>query len=253
MKKTEITTILLLAFLFIGLFQFSIPKASASSITVHIYSTSSEEGLEMWSSYGITWFPYGLFSNQQVYYGYDYGDMVFTGERYFEYFNTSSIPQSAIITSVKLHLYAKEYNPEGVGNISAQQGTQATPLSTSDWTSFSGSTYGFVNVTSSTYANYTITFNSQGINNIVEGGITKICLREYALDCLSLPSWYILGIVWSGEPYLEITYSLPVSSVGGISAPLPMFSLIAPWLSAVLLLAAAILLKGFITRKKKKD
>jgi len=41
-------------------------------------------------------------------------------------------------------------------------------------------------------------------------------------------------------------------AVGGVSIPTTEFNSLAPWLSTVSLLAAALLLKGFITRKKKK-
>jgi outer membrane protein assembly factor BamB len=40
-------------------------------------------------------------------------------------------------------------------------------------------------------------------------------------------------------------------SVGGVSAPITTFSLLTPWLSIVLLLAAAVLLKGFIAKKNQ--
>jgi len=41
-------------------------------------------------------------------------------------------------------------------------------------------------------------------------------------------------------------------SVGGVSTPIIGFSFLAPWLGTVSLLATAVLLKGFITRKKRK-
>jgi hypothetical protein len=41
-----------------------------------------------------------------------------------------------------------------------------------------------------------------------------------------------------------------VTPVGGVSASVNAFSFLAPWLSTVSLLAATVLLKGFITRKK---
>jgi len=53
----------------------------------------------------------------------------------------------------------------------------------------------------------------------------------------------------SNVAQITVTKSVPV---GGVSAPITTFSLLAPWLSTVSLLAAAVLLKGFITKKKGK-
>ena len=259
-SKIKIAAVFLVTFLLIGLFQFSIPKALASPITIHVYSTRSEEGLISNASSGspiTSWVKCRNGSNLQI------GDknlvsesFSFTGftyiiSRVFEYFNTSSIPQNAIMSSVTLNLYAVPYS--GDVNVSAQRGTQATPLTTSDWNSFSGNPYGVVEIRGDLRENYTMAFNSQGIGNISKGGITEICLREYVHDYLNESSPLSDGAEWSAEPYLEITYSLPTPSVGGVSAPTPMFSLLAPWLSMISLLAAAVLLKGIITKRRKRD
>jgi len=53
-------------------------------------------------------------------------------------------------------------------------------------------------------------------------------------------------------PGTSDTIWVATPSVGGVSIPTAAFSSLTPWLSTVSLLATAVLLKGFITRKKRK-
>ena len=133
-------------------------------------------------------------------------------QRNFLSFDTSDIPESATISAVTLHIFEDE---EGDScHICAVKGTQANPITTSDWGSWTGDSYGELVVESSLIQGYTIEFNAQGISDIVKGGITKIAIIDYPNDFLNVApstgnwfefaSYYTVG---TDKPYLEITYT----------------------------------------------
>jgi hypothetical protein len=96
--------------------------------------------------------------------------------RGFFYFNTSSIPANAIIESAELYIFIRH----AAAQLTAQKGTQIAAPSVNDvtvFTSYSGVSYGDTGpITDNNFA--VIQFNETGRNDIVKGGITKICLRE---------------------------------------------------------------------------
>jgi len=117
---------------------------------------------------------------------YDYGGEDFWSsiQRAFLYFDTSSLPDGATIDSVVLHL---NYANDAVGSPkwSAQTGTQADTLTTADFDSFSGNTFGQTITLSGAPGYRTITFNAEGLAAINTTGATKICVREYDHDYLN--------------------------------------------------------------------
>jgi len=135
----------------------------------------------------------------------------YTITRSFFYFDTSSLPDNATITSVTLSLYKSEY---GESYVSAQKGTQADTLVLADFDSFTGSEYGHAVWTGSAYKS--ITFNAQGLSDINKTGTTKICTREYNHDYLNVDSGgslYRNGAYYSeysgtvADPKLVITWT----------------------------------------------
>jgi len=137
--------------------------------------------------------------------------------RSFLCFDTSEIPDNALIKSVTLGL-----SPTNVmenANVSAQRGTQADVLTLDDYDSFEGNEYG--HSTSWIPDQYNaINFNALGISEINETGITKICIREYDHDFFDVApqSNVEFGITYCGnedgegyQPKLVITYTLPVT------------------------------------------
>jgi len=132
--------------------------------------------------------------------------------RVFLYFDTSGLPDSAVISAASLRLRSLGDKDTG---FAAMKGTQADSLTTADFDSFTGSEYGHALWGGVNTIN--ISFDATGIGDIVLDGITKICAREYTYDYLdsSPPSTYYNGVVfseWTGtdyDPKLSITYTLP--------------------------------------------
>ena len=103
--------------------------------------------------------------------------------RAFFSFDTSTISSLAHITNVDLVIYGIGDNDYAVSTVSAQKGTQSDTLSTADYGSFSGNEYGHTEWSEAAYYN-TISFNSNGIEDIYRSGYTKLCLRDYDYDYL---------------------------------------------------------------------
>lgn len=139
---------------------------------------------------------------------------VYAIDRIFLYFDTTALPDSANITNVVLSLY-RPADFTYTSNVSVQKGTQADNLTTADYSSFSGSLYGYVSW--SPFNNYkNITFNAAGIADINKAGITKLCVREYNHDYLNVSPVYdytylnYINLYERGAgyyPLLTITYS----------------------------------------------
>jgi hypothetical protein len=144
---------------------------------------------------------------------------LFSGTYYinrgFLYFNLAAYP-TGVVKSVTLKIARRDTTFTN-SYISAQKGTQADPLTTADFDSFTGSEYGHTGAFGSPDdENYrSITFNAQGIADVQAalGGVVKICLREYSQDYSNVtPSaagCYVNDIYYSNntgtskDPYLE--------------------------------------------------
>jgi hypothetical protein len=126
--------------------------------------------------------------------------------RSFFYYDTSGV--AGTILSVSNYIYG--YSNANT-SVSAQKGTQGSSINTGTYNDFSGSEYGHVAWSTSGYNQ--ITFNAQGIADIVTNGTTKICLREFTYDYSnSTPStrrrdgcYYSDNTGTSKDPYLSIT------------------------------------------------
>jgi hypothetical protein len=136
--------------------------------------------------------------------------------RVFLYFDTSYLPDNAVITSAKLSLYCATWDEGTPVRFIAQKGTQADILTVDDYSAFSGGEYGHSDAVISSQYN-DLTFNSLGMSEINRAGITRICVREYDHDFLdSAPTGWEHGIdiamAEAGEGYqpkLVVTYTLP--------------------------------------------
>lgn len=130
--------------------------------------------------------------------------------RAFLVFDTSPLPDNAIVTHANLYVRGKS---NAYSTVSVQLGTQSDVLSNADFDSFSGNYYNYTNWISMGWNQ--LTFNSQGLSDISTTWTTKLCLREYTHDYLnSAPA----GIKYNGmyfandanyKPYLTINYTLP--------------------------------------------
>jgi hypothetical protein len=128
--------------------------------------------------------------------------------RSFYFFDVSGLSGTA--TAVSLNI-------RGITNaesdVSAQLGTQADPLTTADYDSFTGSSYG--NTSWSTGWN-SITYNATGISDVngqIGSGTHKVCCREYTHDYSdSTPTgqnrngcYFADSGGTDNDPYLDIT------------------------------------------------
>lgn len=111
----------------------------------------------------------------------DTGKGNFNISRSFFYFDTSDLGAGAVVSSAVLSLYGVT---NAASDVSAQKGTQADPITTADFDSFSGSEYAHVAWAVDQYND--ITFNAQGRSDIEVEGTTKICCREYDCDYLDV-------------------------------------------------------------------
>jgi len=131
--------------------------------------------------------------------------------RAFFYFDTSALPDDAIIITARLHIWGFQ-NENAV--VVAQKGLQGSTLGMQDYTKFAGTEYGHVSWKSDQFN--VIAFNAQGVSDINLSGITKVCCREYEHDYLDVPPQegeeFIAGFFMSEieggayRPYLEISY-----------------------------------------------
>jgi hypothetical protein len=103
--------------------------------------------------------------------------------RSFLFFDTSSIPATANITSAKLCLYFYTYSTSKNVNVTIQTGGSSypgMPLSSSDYNylhySGNGGSYNFTNAALLQY--YNITMNTAGWTYITKAGVTKLVLRD---------------------------------------------------------------------------
>lgn len=149
--------------------------------------------------------------------------------RGFYFFDTSAIIGD--IDSVSLWAYYHDTDIVGTHTLDpvcVQKGTQSATLVPGDVNNFTGSEYGHVTIYDNTWGE--IVFNGTGISDIVKGGETKICSREYDHDYLDTAPPSGSANVYACrhrstdytattyDPYLEITLAeaggvLPIMSV----------------------------------------
>ncbi len=134
--------------------------------------------------------------------------------RSFFYFDTSAIPDDAVISAASLNLYFSSYRHS---SISVQKGTQSSTLSTADFNNFAGDLYTHHQHDGVGYDAWD--FDALGMSDIEKTGITKICAREHTYDYLNTApgSTYYNGCYFadnvgtSKDPYLDITYEIPAT------------------------------------------
>jgi hypothetical protein len=120
-------------------------------------------------------------------------------------------------------LYISYHNSTNPVTICALKGLHSSPVVAGDWGAYSGTPYGTLtlNGEDESHVYYPITFNAQGIADIVKGGITKIAIMNYTYDYLNVDTdsdEYEYQAQWyspeesESHPYLEITYTEEVPS-----------------------------------------
>ena len=159
-----------------------------------------------------------------------YGDSKFYCDRQFFAFDTSSLPDDAIVTDVKLGVYITTVDATSAGgSVNVFEGTQAstTTLATSDFDAVGSTAWAtainFTSLSAGAYNEWT--FNSTGRAAVSLTGSTKVCLRSSLDSGNSAPT----GANWSAfsgrnseyasttsDPYLTITYSLPDVTVTAV-------------------------------------
>jgi len=137
----------------------------------------------------------------------------YTIRRGFLYFDTSDIPDGATIDTAALSVYV--YSTSNGATLCALKGTQASALSTSDFTAYSGSSYGTIATSTNGYK--TIDLDATGKSDVSTTGTTKYCLMEYTYDYADSPpslttayTGYIYSSEYSGtsyDPKLVIDYT----------------------------------------------
>jgi hypothetical protein len=134
--------------------------------------------------------------------------------RGFFFFDTSAV--SNTIRTATLNIYGFS---NADTSVTAQEGTQASTLTTSDFDAFKGDAFGSVSWVTGAYN--TITFNEAGRDAINAGGTTRICGRESSYDVADVDpddaggsdTEYSCGCYFADntgtaeDPYLEITES----------------------------------------------
>lgn len=145
----------------------------------------------------------GLNSSYERYSGAIYVSQVPYIRRSFFMFDTSGV---GTVNSALLNLYGYSANS---GDVMAMLGIQADTLTTADYDSFSGTSYG-------SFSSWNITgYNELNIDtdDVVDGN-TKVCVRNktYDYDDGGIPdTGYLCGVYFSDytgttrDPYLEIT------------------------------------------------
>jgi len=137
----------------------------------------------------------------------------YTIRRGFLYFDTSDIPDGATIDTAALSVYV--YSTSNGATLCALKGTQASTLTTSDFTAYSGSSYGTIATSTNGYK--TIDLDATGKSDVSTTGTTKYCLMEYTYDYADSPpslttayTGYIYSSEYSGtsyDPKLVIEYT----------------------------------------------
>jgi hypothetical protein len=154
-------------------------------------------------------------------------------DRGYLYFDTSSIPDGAEITSAVLCLYGETDESDTDFDIVITNGqpTYPTdPLTAGDFdkTHYSGTGNGTFNTSGFSTSGYNeITLNSTGLGWIDDDGVTKLCLRSSRDVAATTPTGDEYIAVYSSDetgtskdPYLEVAFGYPIVSVSGIESQL---------------------------------
>jgi hypothetical protein len=142
--------------------------------------------------------------------GATYDSKGYTIQRVFFYFDTSSIPSNAQITSVTLNVYAGQYQ-NGNKTIHVVRSSAGLPLTTADFSKIEYVSGGSV-TPSSINSWMGISLNATGLNWIVKGGMTKLALI-HTLDLNNtmptVANDVLVGLTEDTQhrPYIKISYS----------------------------------------------
>lgn len=133
-------------------------------------------------------------------------------QRIFLFFDTTSIPSGANITSVVLHMFAGQYQ-NGTKIFHVVPSTATIPLSTTDFGKISFVTGGAATPTSLN-SWVSINFTPTALTWITKGGLTKVALlNEYDVYNVIPTTTNDITVGLTEDvphrPYLEITYSMP--------------------------------------------
>ncbi|HEA68070.1 MAG TPA: hypothetical protein ENI07_14795 [Desulfobacterales bacterium] len=114
--------------------------------------------------------------------------VLFLIARSFLFFDLSSLSSSFTVDSCTLVVYG---NSTGDSTVCIQEGTQADPMTTADFDSFTGSIFDSIvwpPPWEPTYQEITFSLNSTGIAYIQSmlGSTAKICIRNYQYDFLDV-------------------------------------------------------------------
>lgn len=152
-------------------------------------------------------------------------------KRGFFYFNTSSIPDSAIVlnTSLLLTVVSADSSDDTL-NFSVQRGTQnLSGLTVNDYQSYTGPIYNRQETIKTAGTQINFTFNNSGVNDINKTGITRICLRNYDYDYLNvtpvLTDFYYIHVhsinstTPSKSANLTVIYQLDLPPVITVNSP----------------------------------
>jgi len=199
---------------------------SVGQKTITCYSTANDGYIEGWSAnYSTVWSAstYPVFDEGDLYMGQcKYSDYYIY--RSFLFFDTSSLPDDAVITSAMLSLYGSGGYHTTDFNITIQNGQPNyphAPLQEGDYAKGNYSGNGGQFDTTSYFEGgwNNITLNSDGISWISKAGTTKLCLRsdreiggiEPNIDFEEFVTVCANEAGEGYEPKLVITYTSPVT------------------------------------------
>lgn len=257
----SMTLLLALALLADMLF---VPQAAASPNQATFYSSASDGYLES-GGYGYST-VHGASSGSVL----TVGDTLYVGqvepiESYFWiyrsalFFDTSSLPDDATISSAVLSLYGSQDSSIVDFEITAVDGSVLhEPLVGADYGALRNQTVsgGAFDTSGFSVSGYNdIPLNETGMGWISKTAITKLGLRSSRDIAPTEPHWDERVDVYTFEkgggyqPKLVVTYTIPVGGeiypVGGKVYPVNKISLLIPWLGLVLaILVTDILLVG---------
>lgn len=158
------------------------------------------------------------------------------------FFDTSSLPDDATITSATLSLYGSDYQLGTDFDITVVDGSVLEdPMVNSDYGDLlpqttGGGTFNTAGFSTSGYND--IALNAMGINWISKTGTTKFGLRSSRDISATPPTGPEHVRIWANEkgegyrPKLVVTYTI-APPVGGEAYPVNKASLLAPWIALI--------------------
>ena len=173
------------------------------------------------------------------------------------FFDTSSLPDDATITSATLSLYGSDDQSGTDFDITVVDGSVLEdPMVNSDYgvllpQTAGGGTFNTAGFSTTGYND--IALNAMGINWISKTGTTKFGLRSSRDISATPPAGSEYVQIWANEkgegyrPKLVVTYTIP-PPVGGEAYPVNKASLLAPWIALI----AAIITGTTIIRRRHR-